>query len=71
MIDIHSHIIPNVDDGSRSVEETFKMLKEAKEVGFDAIISTSHYIEGSYEANVEEREMWIKRIATGTRTRKC
>ena len=29
MIDIHSHIIPNVDDGARSVEETFNILKEA------------------------------------------
>ena len=28
MIDIHSHIIPNVDDGAKSVEETFNLLKE-------------------------------------------
>ena len=34
MIDIHSHIIPNVDDGARSVEETFNILKEAQEAGF-------------------------------------
>ena len=31
MIDFHSHILPNVDDGSKSVEETFCLLKEAKE----------------------------------------
>ena len=36
MIDFHSHILPNVDDGSKSVEETFELLKEAKEAGFDA-----------------------------------
>ena len=29
MIDFHTHILPNVDDGSRSVEETFNLLKEA------------------------------------------
>lgn len=67
MIDVHSHIIPNVDDGSRSVEETFQMLKEAKDAGFDGIISTSHYIENSYESNVEERKMWINRFTTGIR----
>ncbi|MGN1301731.1 MAG: CpsB/CapC family capsule biosynthesis tyrosine phosphatase, partial [Clostridia bacterium] len=34
MIDIHTHIIPNIDDGSKSVEETFKLINEAKEAGF-------------------------------------
>ena len=33
MIDFHSHIIPNIDDGSRSIEETFNLLKEANEAG--------------------------------------
>ncbi len=62
MIDIHSHILPNIDDGSRSIEETFNLIKEAKSVGFDAIISTSHYMEGYYETNVPEREVWINAI---------
>ena len=30
MIDLHSHILPNIDDGARSIEETMKMLKEAR-----------------------------------------
>lgn len=59
MIDFHAHIIPNVDDGSRSVEETFEIIKEAKEAGFDSIIATSHYIKNRYESNVEERNIWI------------
>ena len=29
MVDIHTHIIPNVDDGSKSVEDTFTLFKEA------------------------------------------
>jgi len=62
MIDIHSHILPNIDDGSRSIEETFNLIKEAKSVGFDAIVSTSHYMEGYYETNVPEREVWRKAI---------
>ena len=62
MIDLHSHIIPNVDDGSKSVEETFEMLKEAKQVGFEAVISTSHYIENTYESNVAERTVWINAL---------
>ena len=62
MIDIHSHILPNIDDGSRSIEETFQLIEEAQEVGFEAIISTSHYMEGYYETNVAEREVWINAI---------
>ena len=31
MIDIHSHIIPKIDDGARSVEEAIELIKEAKE----------------------------------------
>lgn len=63
MIDFHTHILPNVDDGSMSVNETFKMIKEAKNVGFDSIISTSHYIENYYESSVEERTEWINALS--------
>lgn len=62
MIDFHTHILPNIDDGSSSVEETFNMLKEAREAGFETIISTSHYMEDYYEVNVAEREVWINAI---------
>lgn len=63
MIDFHSHILPNVDDGSKSVEETFELLKEAKKAGFNSIISTSHYIEKYYEVVSSEREIWIKALS--------
>ena len=49
MIDVHSHILPNIDDGSRSIEETFNLIKEAKEAGFEGIVCTSHYMENYYE----------------------
>ena len=62
MIDIHSHILPNIDDGSRSIDETFNLIKEAKNVGFDAIVLTSHYMEGYYETNVPEGEVWLNAI---------
>ena len=49
MIDFHSHILPNIDDGSRSMEETLNLIQEAKEVGFTKIISTSHYMVNDIE----------------------
>ena len=63
MIDFHTHILPNIDDGSRSIDETFNLIKEAKEVGFDGIILTSHYIENFYETDVPERDVWVKAIS--------
>lgn len=63
MIDFHTHIIPNIDDGSRSIEETFNLIQEAKEAGFEGIVLTSHYIEDYYETDVPERDMWVKAIS--------
>lgn len=34
MIDIHTHIIPNIDDGSNSVEETVDLINEASNARF-------------------------------------
>ncbi len=62
MIDFHTHILPNIDDGARNIEETISLVKEAQKAGFEAIISTSHYMEGYYETNVPEREVWINLI---------
>ena len=47
MIDIHCHIIPNIDDGSDSMEISLEMLKTAKENGIDVIIATPHFISHS------------------------
>lgn len=69
MIDVHSHILPNIDDGSRSIEETFNMIKEAKEAGFEGIICTSHYMENYYETNRPEREVWINAIRENLRAK--
>lgn len=62
MIDIHSHIIPNVDDGARSVEETFNILKEAQEAGFTDVILTSHFLLNYYETNVQELIFWKEKL---------
>lgn len=62
MIDLHTHILPNIDDGSRSIDETFNLIKEAKEAGFQKIVLTSHYMENYYETEIAEREVWVKAI---------
>lgn len=62
MIDMHSHILPGIDDGAKSIEESIEMIKEAYKAGFTAIVSTSHYIEDSYDASKQKRYELIKII---------
>ena len=62
MIDFHTHILPNIDDGARSIDETFNLIKEAQKAGFEAIVSTSHYRENYYETDTPEREVWVNAI---------
>lgn len=45
-IDMHSHILPNMDDGSHSDEESLEMLRIAYEEGTDIIFATPHNMPG-------------------------
>lgn len=63
MIDFHSHILPNIDDGSSSMEESVKLIKEAAQAGFTGIISTSHYLQNYYECDEAERTGLLAELA--------
>lgn len=43
MVDFHTHILPGMDDGSQSVEESVRMLEQMKQQGIDAVAATSHF----------------------------
>lgn len=43
MIDLHTHIIPGIDDGAKDAEESVKILEELKNQGVDTIVFTPHY----------------------------
>lgn len=43
MTDIHTHILPNIDDGSENVLDSVKILNSIKNAGYDNIIFTPHY----------------------------
>ena len=56
MVDLHSHIIPKIDDGSQSIETSILMLQEAKKAGFTDIFLTPHYIENYYDLDIQTRK---------------
>ena len=59
MIDIHSHIINEIDDGSKSIEMTINMLKKAQKSGTTDIIATPHFMSGRF--GVEYKDV-IKKV---------
>lgn len=70
MIDIHSHILPSIDDGSKDMEMSIKMLRVAEEKGTKVIVATPHYIRGIYENHYDEmatlhEELKLASVAAG------
>ncbi len=47
-VDLHSHLIPGIDDGSQSMEESLLLLQGMKDLGYDKIITTPHIMKDSY-----------------------
>ncbi len=43
MIDFHNHILPNIDDGSESLEMSLSMLEYASKQGITEVVNTVHY----------------------------
>ena len=54
MVDIHTHVIPFVDDGSPNLETSIDMVKHEIAIGVDTIYCTPHHIFHRYEKSVEE-----------------
>lgn len=57
IIDFHSHILPGIDDGSRSVEESLALLRLEAQQGIHHVVATPHFYaqHDSIEAFLERR----------------
>jgi protein-tyrosine phosphatase len=49
MIDIHSHILPGIDDGAKTIEDSIDMAEKAVSEGIHTIIATPHHMNGKYD----------------------
>lgn len=58
MIDFHTHILPDMDDGSRSVSESISMLRLEGRQGVRAVVATPHFYaeENTPESFLKKRE---------------
>jgi len=49
MIDIHSHILPGLDDGARDLEQSLELARQAVREGIHTVIATPHHRNGRYD----------------------
>ncbi len=61
MIDLHSHILPGLDDGSRTVDEARALARRAADDGVTAIAATPH-VRSDYPTRPEEMERGVTRL---------
>ncbi len=52
-VDIHSHLLPGIDDGSKTTYESIKMIKAYKEMGYKKLITTPHIMWHRYKNSSE------------------
>lgn len=67
IIDIHSHILPNLDDGASGMEETIHMLRIAYEQGIRKMIATPHYHLGRYENSITSVKESLEQVRIETK----
>ena len=52
-VDMHSHLIPGIDDGSKTMEESIELIRAFKEFGYKKIITTPHIMSDYYKNTPE------------------
>ena len=68
LIDIHTHILPQIDDGSQAVTQSIEQLKLMNEAGVTDVICTPHYITNFYENNKEKIKQAAEKLIAEMRS---
>lgn len=59
-VDIHSHLLPKLDDGVKSFEESLLILERMRKLGYRKVITTPHVIHDAYPNTSEGiLEKWM------------
>jgi protein-tyrosine phosphatase len=60
-VDIHSHLIPNIDDGAKSIDESIEMLSALYDLGYKKVITTPH-IHPSYPNTPDKIKAGLQKV---------
>ena len=61
-IDIHSHVLPCIDEGAADVETALEMLRMAQAEGISDIIVTPHYTSGRFRADSRRNKEQLDKL---------
>ena len=61
-VDIHSHILPGIDDGAKDVDESLILISKMKKLGFSKIIGTPHSYPALYDNDSDSIKNAYKKI---------
>lgn len=73
MIDFHSHILPKIDDGSHSVQESVEMIHRESEQAIKCIVATPHFYasKDSIEPFLERRKSSLQQLQEALQDDEC
>lgn len=66
--DIHSHFIPAIDDGSKSVEESVEMISNLQKLGIEKFYTTPHIMADYYQNSPETILPGLEKVREGLKT---
>lgn len=61
-VDIHSHMLPGVDDGAANITESLQMLQEAYKSGTKDVILTPHYHPAKHYIDLPRQRVSFKKL---------
>ena len=61
-VDLHSHLIPGIDDGSQSMKESLSLLKGMEALGYEKVITTPHIMLDAYKNTPETIRNGLKSL---------
>ncbi len=73
MIDFHSHILPGMDDGARSVAESVRMLRQSSEQHIGTVVATPHFYrqQESVDSFLERRAAALHQLLDAVSDERC
>jgi protein-tyrosine phosphatase len=67
VIDLHTHILPGVDDGAQTLDDSVAMARVAVDDGITAVVATPHRNPWTYTAGVAEAERRLDEVRAACR----
>jgi protein-tyrosine phosphatase len=54
VVDVHAHVLPNLDDGAENLDQSLSILKAMRALGYQKVIATPHVMNGYYNNSPEK-----------------